>query len=144
MSLKQKILSFKEKRMKKKIENWEKEKTILKEQQRIKLEKATIKNDKKKTKLAFGKWLMIFLFVNFTLLELFTCGITLYSFSLAFAIGVMPDFTPLITLLGSVIGETLSFGIYCAKSKAENTQGGIIYETALKKLKDEEEEENLG
>ena len=43
----------------------------------------------------------------------------------------MPDFPPLITLIGAVIGQTLSYGIYSSKSKAENTKGGIIYETAM-------------
>lgn len=138
MSIKDKILTWKQKRMKKRIARWEIEKSLLQEKEKIKLEKAVISNKQEKTKLAFGKLLLIFLFINFTLLELFTCGITLYSFSLAFAIGLAPDFTPLITLLGSVIGETLSFGIYCAKSKAENTKGGIIYETALKKIENEE------
>ena len=138
MSIKDKILTRKQKKMEKRMARWEIEKSLLQEKEKIKLEKAVISKKEEKTKLAFGKLLLIFLFINFTLLELFTCGITLYSFSLAFAIGLAPDFTPLITLLGSVIGETLSFGIYCAKSKAENTKGGIIYETALKKIENEE------
>jgi hypothetical protein len=57
---------------------------------------------------------------------------------------MMPDFTPLITLLGSVIGETLSFGIYCAKSKAENTKGGIVYETALREYDKKDNENTFG
>ena len=139
MSIQDKIAAFRKRRLDAKVTRWEIRKNELTVLQNIKQERATITCKEEKSKLAFGKWLMIFLFINFTLLELFTCAITVYSFSLAFAIGMMPDFTPLITLLGSVIGETLSFGIYCAKSKAENTKGGIVYETTLKKLDNDDE-----
>ena len=140
MSIQDKIAAFRQKRLNAKITKWEIRKNELTVLQNIKQERATITCKEEKSRLAFGKLLMIFLFINFTLLEIFTCGITLYSFALAFAIGIAPDFTPLITLLGSVIGETLSFGVYCAKSKAENTKGGIIYETTLKKLEENNEE----
>lgn len=139
MSIQDKIAAFRKRRLDAKVTRWEIRKKELTVLQNIKQERATITCKEEKSKLAFGKWLMIFLFINFTLLELFTCAITVYSFSLAFTIGMMPDFTPLITLLGSVIGETLSFGIYCAKSKAENTKGGIVYETTLKKLDNDDE-----
>jgi MFS family permease len=33
-------------------------------------------------------------------------------------------------LIGAVIGETISYGIYSAKSKAENTEGGVVFEKA--------------
>lgn len=48
--------------------------------------------------------------------------------------GMLPDFSPLITLISLVVGETISYGIYAAKSKAENTKGGITYETVMKNL----------
>jgi len=89
---------------------------------------------KEKKKAPFSKILLIILFINFFLLEIFTGWVTIYSFSLAFSIEEMPDFTPLITLIGAVIGETLSYGIYIAKSKAENTQGGIVYEAAMQEF----------
>ena len=140
MSIKDKLLSLKVKSVARKEKRWEIEKPLLEKKQKIKQEKAIINCKEEKNKMAFGKLLMIFLFINFALLEIFTCGITIYSFSLAFAIGIMPDFTPLITLLGSVIGETLSFGIYCVKSKAENTKGGIVYETALREFEKNDED----
>lgn len=95
---------------------------------------------KEKKKLEWSKKLLIILFINFFLLEIFIFGITCYSFNLGFAIGQMPDYTPLITLITAVIGETLSYGMYCAKAKAENTVGGIKYDTAMKDLESEEEE----
>ena len=99
-----------------------------------------MKIKKEKKKLSYSKFLSTLLFINFFLLEIFTGWVTIKTFSLAYAIETMPDFTPLITLLGAVIGETLSYGIYCAKSKAENTTGGIVYEAAMRGLNDEEEE----
>ena len=75
------------------------------------------------------------MFINFTILELFIGYVTIQSFTLAFAIGVMPDFTPLVTLIGLIAGETISYGAYCAKSKAENIEGGIVHDTAMYELK---------
>ncbi len=95
---------------------------------------------KKEKKISYSKLLLTLLFINFFLLEIFTGWVTIKSFSLAYAIETMPDFTPLITLLGAVIGETLSYGIYCSKSKAENTKDGIVYETAMRNLENDEEE----
>jgi len=124
----------------KKIKRWQIEKPLLEQKQLIAEEKEEIISKNKKRKTAFGKLLMIFLFVNFTILELFTGWVTIKSFSLAYTIEQMPDFSPLITLLGAVIGETLSYGIYCHKAKAENTEGGIVFEATMHNLKNEEEE----
>lgn len=41
---------------------------------------------------------------------------------------VLQDLSALGSLIASVVGETISFAIYCYKSTKENTQGGIIYE----------------
>lgn len=111
---------------------WLQSKPIKIRENKIEQEKKEINNEKKKIKLpSWGKLLLIFLFINFTALELFIGYVTMQSFSLAFAVGVMPDFTPLVTLIGLVAGETISYGAYCAKSKAENTQNGIVYELAM-------------
>ena len=53
----------------------------------------------------------------------------------------MPDLTPLITLIGAVIGETLSYGIYAAKAKAENTQGGITHDIALYNVQNQQNQD---
>jgi hypothetical protein len=58
--------------------------------------------------------------------------------------GLLPDFSPLITLISLVVGETISYGIYSAKSKAENTQGGIIYDIAMKKAELEQKRNEDG
>lgn len=86
---------------------------------------------KEKKKVEWSKKLLVILFINFFLLEAFIGWVTYYSFRLSFSIGMMPDFTPLITLIGAVVGQTVSYGIYCAKAKAENTQGGVVYDLAM-------------
>ena len=120
-------LSNKEKQSLIELKQWEQEKIILERKQKIKEEKSFFKK-----KVSFSKFLMIFLFINFTILEIFTGWVTISTFNVAYAVGSMPDFTPLITLLGAVIGETLSFGIYSAKSKAENVKNGIVFESVMK------------
>lgn len=112
---------------------WQREKILLEKEQEIEEEKYKLKKRSWDLKLpSFSKLLLIFLFINFTILEIFTGWVTVNTFSLAYTIGVMPDFMPLITLLGAVIGQTISYGIYASKSKAENVIGGITYEMALK------------
>ena len=84
--------------------------------------------------IKFFVTLLIFLFVNFTLLEGFVGYVTIKVLTTALSMGIQPDFSPLITLISLVVGETISYGIYTAKSKAENTQGGIVLESAMKEL----------
>ena len=84
--------------------------------------------------------LLAFLFVNFTLLEGFIVWVTIKSFELAMINGIEPSYSPLLALIPAVLGETISYGIYCAKSKAENTKNGIVYETAMRELRQGEEE----
>ena len=40
---------------------------------------------------------------------------------------ITPDFSPLITLISAVIGETIGFFIYSSKAAKENCKGGIVY-----------------
>ena len=111
---------------------WSQLKPALEINNNISNEKYELTEARKKNRFpTWGKILLVFLFINFTILEIFTAWVTKETMSLAFATGMMPDFTPLITLLGSIAGQTLSYGIYCVKSKAENTQGGIVYDLAM-------------
>ena len=126
-----KTLRQKEAIAKVKYRRWQQEKEIYALTEEIKQEKKEIKNKMRKDLPSWGKLLLVFLFINFTLIEIFTAWVTISSFSLAYAIGIMPDFTPLVTLIGAVIGQTLSYGFYSFKSKAENTEGGIVYEAAM-------------
>ena len=124
---------------------WEEEKPLIEIQNNIDKEKKELIGQRIQAKFpSWGKMLLIILFINFTILEIFIGWVTVKSFSLALATNMMPDFTPLITLIGAVIGQTLSYGIYSSKSKAENTKGGIVYETAMANFQPNEEIDNEG
>ena len=82
-------------------------------------------------KISTTKKFMLFLFINCTLIELFTGWVTVQNLILAREMGIMLDFTPLVTLIGAIVGEVFSFAVYAAKSAKENTKGGIIYEKAI-------------
>lgn len=89
---------------------------------------------KEKKKMSASKKLMLFLFINCSIIELFTLFIIFYSFPFAAAIGVLPDFSPLTTLISTVVAETISFGIYSLKATKENTKGGIVYDATIQAL----------
>lgn len=126
--------------------DWDKEKQYLNLQQDMKHEREQIKNKYKeqKKKLTTTKFLMFFLFISCSVVELFTIYITIKIINIGFEI----DLTPLTMLITAVVAEVIGFAIYSLKSSKENTKGGIIYETALlkqiqlSKNKEEEEEEN--
>lgn len=87
-------------------------------------------------KITTTKRIVAFLFITCTLLIIFTCGITVWQMFLAQNLMMVPDFTPLITILGVVIGEVIGFAVYAVKSLKENTKGGIVYDTAMKEYDD--------
>ena len=121
---------------------WESRRPLLETQNQIKEEKKELKNKRNKIKFpSWSKLLLIILFSNFILLELFIGWITIKSFAIALSIGMMPDFTPLITLISAVVGETLAYGFYIAKSKAENTEGGIVFQQMMNELNSTNDDE---
>jgi hypothetical protein len=70
--------------------------------------------------MSTSKKLILFLFINCTIIELFTIFVTLKSFTLAAATGLAVDFTPLVTLIGAIVGEVIGFAIYSLKAVREN------------------------
>ena len=106
-----------------------KEKTELIKRQK-KLEKDRAKLNKKDKKITTTKLLILFLFINCTIIELFTGWATIQSLRLALLTNLSPDFTPLVTLIGTVVGEVFGFAIYALKSAKENTEGGVVYMAA--------------
>ena len=112
-------------------ENWEKQKQIIIEEKKLKEDKI---NTKKK-KISTTKLIMLFLFINCSLIQIFTGFITLGSFELARYTGTgMVDFSPMVTLIGAVVGQVIGFAVYSIKASRENTVGGIVYETTMKEL----------
>ena len=119
---------------------WEKEKSLQERKYKIKKEKRELKS-LYGFKFPTSKLLILFLFINCTLIELFTGWVTIKSIDLATLTMVGPDFTPLVTLIGAVVSEVIGFAIYAIKSAKENTEGGIIYETTMAKLQQKNEEQ---
>ena len=119
---------------------WEEEKSLQERKYKIKKEKRELKS-LYGFKLPTSKLLILFLFINCTLIELFTGWVTIKSIDLATLTMVGPDFTPLVTLIGAVVSEVIGFAIYAIKSAKENTEGGIIYETTMAKLQQKDEEQ---
>ena len=63
--------------------------------------------------------------------------VTLKSFTLVLAIGGVVDFSPLVTLIGSVVGEVIGFATYAYKATKENTKGGITYDCIMKETEND-------
>ena len=127
MTQREKDLELEEKR-------WLREKQLLEREQQLKEDKKSFRKKFHK-KIPTSKWLIYFLFINCTLIELFTGWVTIKSLQLAAMTYILPDFTPLVTLIGAVVSEVIGFGVYSLKSAKENTTGGIVYETAMMNIK---------
>ena len=110
------------------LQSWKEEKEILIQEQDLKQQKKKIKNRGKseKKKLSMSKRLTLFLFLNCTIIELFTLYITYKSFETG-----MGDLSALHILITAVVSEVIAFAIYSIKSLKQNTAGGIVYETAM-------------
>lgn len=124
-----------QKEINEKVENWEIERENIKKCNDIRDEYNQLTKSKT-DKLSMSKKALIFLFINCTLVEIFTGWVTIKSFALAFAMGIMPDFSPLLAIIGAVVGEVVGLMTYYAKSTKENTVGGIVYENSLMAYKE--------
>ena len=93
-------------------------------------------------KISTTKILITFLFINCTLLEIFTGWVTVENLLLARDFGIAIDFTPLVTLIGIVLGEVFGFAVYAVKSAKENSIGGITYDSVMMNLSSNSKEEN--
>ena len=105
--------------------NWEIEKDNLTRINNLKKEKQEFKTSSKK--ISASKILMAFLFLNCTGIELYTG----YIINKMFSYGMVPDFSPLLALIGAVVGEVVALAVYFIKSAKENTQGGIVYQSMM-------------
>ena len=122
----------KQKKLEQKLKDWEKQKPIIIAEQDLKEDIQQTKNRNKppkaqRKKLTTTKFLMLFLFVSCSIIEIFT----MYAIIKSMNMGLGVDFTPLTMLITSVVAQVIGFSIYSLKSMKENTEGGIVYETAL-------------
>lgn len=89
------------------------------------------KNKKtRKHKTEFSKICMWAIFINCTLIEAYSM-VAMWRFA---------DLSPLYSLIGAVVGESIAYISYCAKSGKENTKGGITYELAISQSEKDAEE----
>lgn len=112
---------------------WQREKEVLERKYKLKQEKREFKKQFL-PKISTSKLLIIFLFINCTIIELFTGFVTLKSLDLTTLTMANPDFTPLVALIGAVVSEVVGYAVYALKSAKENTVGGITYEAAMRQI----------
>lgn len=112
---------------------WQREKEVLERKYKLKQEKREFKKQFL-PKISTSKLLILFLFINCTIIELFTGFVTLKSLDLTTLTMATPDFTPLVALIGAVVSEVVGYAVYALKSAKENTAGGITYETAMRQI----------
>lgn len=112
---------------------WQREKEVLERKYKLKQEKREFKKQFL-PKISTSKLLILFLFINCTIIELFTGFVTLKSFDLTTLTMANPDFTPLVALIGAVVSEVVGYAVYALKSAKENTAGGITYEAAMRQI----------
>ena len=112
---------------------WQREKEVLERKYKLKQDKKEFKKQFL-PKISTSKLLILFLFINCTIIELFTGFVTLKSLDLTTLTIMNPDFTPLVALIGAVVSEVVGYAVYALKSAKENTAGGITYETAMRQI----------
>ena len=112
-------------------QNWTNQKKYLNKKIELKKDKELflLKNKKK---ISTSKILILLLFINCTVIEIFTGWVTIKSFSYSLMTGNAIDFSPLVTLIGAVVGEVIGFAIYSLKSTKENTAGGVVYDSIFR------------
>lgn len=125
---------------------WNKEKELLEKKYKIKAERRSLKEKfkDKKDKIANSKLLVWFLFINCTIIELFTIWVICRELGLAAGGILTPDLSPLMALITTVVAEVIGFGIYALKSTKENTEGGIVFETTMREFEKTNEDGSCG
>ena len=81
-------------------------------------------NDKPKKELTTGKKVLYFMISNCSLIEIYSLVVMI----------LFADLSSLPLLITAVVAECISVCGYFVKSTKENTEHGIVYETAMKKL----------
>ena len=122
------MLKLNRKKIMAEAQQWNQQKKLIEIKHKIKQEKKQFKPKIFTT----TKLLVLFLFINCTIIEVFTGWATVQSLNNSLITGQPTDFAPLIALIGAIVGEVMGFAIYAIKSLKENSVGGIVYEQSLK------------
>lgn len=121
---------------------WAQEKHLIQRKNKIDEEKKKLKDNK--TAISTTKLIVAFLFINCTIIEIFTGWVTIKSLEMAAITGQPADLTPLVALVGAVVSEIIGFAVYAAKSAKENSKGGITYDLAMRNFVRAADEEIMG
>ena len=121
---------------------WAQEKHLIQRKNKINEEKKKLKDNK--TAISTTKLIVAFLFINCTIIEIFTGWVTIKSLEMAAITGQPADLTPLVALVGAVVSEIIGFAVYAAKSAKENSKGGITYDLAMRDFIRAADEEIMG
>lgn len=126
-------------KLNKQLQAWQFKKQLIIQQQDLREQKKQIKNRYKEQhrKLSTSKFLMLFLFISCSAIQIFTIILTFKSMSLGTV-----DFSALQSLITAVVAEVIGFAIYSLKSLKENTIGGIVYQTAILEAQKNQTQEN--
>jgi len=92
--------------------------------QRQELYEIRHKNDRPKKEVTTGKKVLAYMIANCTIIELYSLV----------AMTIFADLSALPLLITAVVAECISVCGYYVKSTKENSANGIVYETAMKKL----------
>lgn len=93
-----------------------------KQKEKSEIEKIKHMYDKEKQPLSFGKAALLFIIINCTCIEVFSC-VAMWHFA---------DLSALTSLIVAVVGECVSTCCYFWKSTRENQANGITYELAMR------------
>lgn len=126
-----KRLSEEKKELERAEKRWSLEKPLIERRNQLLKEQSEIK--KQKQKLTTSKLLILFLFGNCSIIELFTGWATVKMLNTTAYTGLI-DFSPLIALIGAVVSEVFGYAVYALKSAKENTTGGIVYDMAIQNI----------
>lgn len=135
-----------QKQIEKEEQKWANEKPLLERQRKIQEEKREYYKPKF-LKPSTSKMLIGFLFINCTVIEIFTGWATIQMLSVAMATGLSIDFSPLVALVGAIVSEVFGYAIYSLKATKENSIGGITYDLAMKEaeiIAPSDEENSVG
>lgn len=138
-------MGFREKLLAWRKRKWAKTEKIRQNEIQFKALKNLTRASEQRPRLSTSKLLILFLFINSTLIEIFAGYCLIRGIQVSEITALPVDFTPLVALIGSAVSETIGYAVYSLKSLKENTTGGIVFEKALAQLRDKNlEEEGVG
>jgi hypothetical protein len=137
------MMKDRKEKVEKETKLWAYEKSVLEQEQALKEDKKNFKRKGKTKKMTTSKKLITFLFINCVAIEIFACYAVMKSIEISQLMGMTTDFSPINSLIGAVIAETIGYAVYCLKSAKENTVNGITYDLAMKKYEEENRQEPM-